>query len=202
MKIKVRQTAEAAILDLVNPGVDGAEDAVVSSRTLSPDTECTITLPDVHDPSGVEFGDVVVSTPPEAATPPADQPPADPAPADTPAEPKDLSEVPAGLGIGRIVVYRSRTGSYDLPAIVNCTVATLDQEGVNQGHVPELTAPARVHLTVFTCGIPGTAREGNEVNEGALGGSYQEFNIPQFVPTGAEGEEIVPGTWRWPEIAS
>ena len=124
---------------------------------------------------------------------PAQTPPAE--------EVKDASEVPAGLTIGRVVIYRSKTGSYDLPAIVNCTVATLDPAGVAAGHVPELTNPARVHLTVFTCGKQGTAREGNEVNNEAAGGSYQEFNIPQFVAP-AEGEppqEPVAGTWRWPE---
>jgi hypothetical protein len=101
------------------------------------------------------------------------------------------------------VTYRSKTGSYDLPAIVNCTVATLDPKGVELGHVPELTGPSRVHLTVFTCGKQGTAREGSEVNNEAAGGSYQEFNIPQFVveETGAEDDvaEPVAGTWRWPE---
>lgn len=112
-------------------------------------------------------------------------------------------EIPAGLGIARAVIYRSKTGSYDLPAVVTATVKTLDPTGVSLGHVPELTGPSRVHLTVFTYGKQGTARDGNPVNNEAAGGSYQEFNIPQFVvpEVGAEDEpvEIVNGTWRWPE---
>jgi hypothetical protein len=112
-------------------------------------------------------------------------------------------EIPAGLGIARAVIYRSKTGKYDLPAVVTATVATLDPEGVSLGHVPELTSPSRVHLTVFTCGKQGTSRDGNPVNNEAAGGSYQEFNIPQFVveEIGADEEpaEIVAGTWRWPE---
>lgn len=113
------------------------------------------------------------------------------------------AEIPAGLGIARAVIYRSKTGSYDLPAVVTATVNTLDPQGVSLGHVPELTAANRVHLTVFTCGKAGTSRDGNPVNNEAAGGSYQEFNIPQFVvpELGAEDEavEIVAGTWRWPE---
>lgn len=111
-------------------------------------------------------------------------------------------EVPAGLTITRAVVYRSKTGAYDLPAVVTATVDTIDPKGVSLGHVPELTGPSRVHLTVFTCGKQGTAREGNVVNNEAAGGSYQEFNIPQFVvpEVGAEDApvEVVAGTWRWP----
>lgn len=128
-------------------------------------------------------------------------------PEDTPEPPPDdaveVTEIPAGLAIGRVVIYRSKTGTYDLPAIVNCTQASIDPVGVEAGHVPELTGPSRVHLTVFTCGKQGTAREGNEVNNEAAGGSYQEFNIPQFVVeeggTDAEPAQIVAGTWRWPE---
>ncbi|HEX7246433.1 MAG TPA: hypothetical protein VF245_12810 [Solirubrobacterales bacterium] len=103
--------------------------------------------------------------------------------------------LPAGLTIGRMVVYRSKTGSYDLPAVVTATQLSLDPKGVELGHVPELSGTDRVHLTVFTCGKQGTAREGNAVNNEAAGGSYQEFDIPQHV----EGDEIAPGSWRWPE---
>lgn len=133
-----------------------------------------------------------------------DQSPGGDAVLEEPAEGAEAAaEVPAGLTITRAVVYRSKTGKYDLPAVVTATVDTLDPAGVAAGHVPELTAANRVHLTVFTCGKQGTAREGNEVNNEAAGGSYQEFNIPQFVEpeTGAEDEavEIVAGTWRWPK---
>lgn len=104
-------------------------------------------------------------------------------------------EIPAGLTITRMVVYRSKTGKYDLPAVVTATVATLDPEGVEAGHVPALASASHVHLTVFTCGKQGTAREGNAVNNEAAGGSYQEFNIPSHVGD----DEPAPGTWRWPE---
>lgn len=66
--------------------------------------------------------------------------------------------------IGRIVWYRSKTAPYDVPAIINATTETLSPEGVELGHVPMLSSGVHVHLTVFTPGKPGTAREGNDVN--------------------------------------
>lgn len=109
-------------------------------------------------------------------------------------------QMPAGLGLGRIVIYRSKTGSYDLPAVVTATVDTLDPKGVELGHVPALSGPAHVHLTVFTCGKQGTARVDNKVNNEAAGGTYQEFNIPnEFLGDEKAGDsEPSPGTWRWP----
>lgn len=107
-----------------------------------------------------------------------------------------------GLTIGRIVTYRSKTGSYDLPAIVTATTATLDPKGVELGHVPPLSSDEHVHLTVFTCGKRGTAREGNEVNGEAAGGSYQEWDVVHgLIGETATGEAIEPppGSWRWPE---
>lgn len=103
--------------------------------------------------------------------------------------------------IGRIVTYRSKTGAYDLPAIITATEKTLDPEGVRLGHVPNLTRYNAVHLTVFTCGKQGTAREGNEVNPTIGGGSYQEFDIPQAEELDID-EPPAPGTWRWPERVS
>lgn len=98
--------------------------------------------------------------------------------------------------IGRIVIYRSRTGNYDVPAIIT---ATDDRMGVELGHVPPLTGYNAVHLTVFTPGKQGTAREGNEVNPTIGGGSsYQEFDIPQSEELDID-ETPAPGTWRWPE---
>lgn len=102
--------------------------------------------------------------------------------------------------LGRIVLYRSRTGNYDCAAIVTATKDTLDPEGVRMGHVPELSSEHHVHLTVFTPGRPGTSRE----QEGAVqliggpppsmnqGGSYSEWNIPAYL------DDPAPGTWRWP----
>lgn len=101
---------------------------------------------------------------------------------------------PPGLTIGRIVIYRSKTGNYDLPAIITATVDTLDPKGVELGHVPPLSGNNCVHLTVFTCGKQGTAREGHVVNNEAAGGSYQEFDIAES----SSDTEPEPGSWRWP----
>lgn len=195
------------------------------AATLGVGQEIELDLPAVSDENGIGFGEVI-STPSdkpadESAEAPAetaeaedeggqtdtaaasDTPTGDSAgtPPEEPAEP--VAEIPAGLAIGRAVTYRSKTGSYDLPAVVTATIATLDPTGVELGHVPPLTAADHVHLTVFTCGKQGTSREGNPVNNEAAGGSYQEFDIPQFVvpELGAEDAavEIPAGTWRWPE---
>lgn len=99
--------------------------------------------------------------------------------------------------IGRIVIYRSKTADYDLPAIVTGTVESLDPVGLELGHVAPLRDESCVHLTVFTCGRPGTSREDNEPNPNVAGGTYQEVDIP---PADEDGE-IAPGTWRWPERA-
>lgn len=100
--------------------------------------------------------------------------------------------------IGRIVIYRSRTGDYDVPAIVNCTVATLSPKGVELGHVPALTDPWHVHLTVLTPGRPGLRRDATdfavESEHGRsenVAGTYQEWDI---------GPGDGPGQWRWPQI--
>lgn len=111
-----------------------------------------------------------------------------------------MSRVVGGqpLQIGRIVHYRSRTGSYTVPAIVNCTQDSIYQPGVDAGHVPPLTQEHAVHLTVFTPGQPGMRMGGTDfiaepqhrVSEN-VAGCYQEWDIP-FDPAGA------PGTWSWP----
>lgn len=103
--------------------------------------------------------------------------------------------------VGRIVIYRSRTGNYDVPAIINATAATLDPKGVELGHVPALSGDEHVHLTVFTPGKPGTAREGSEVRSENVAGCYQEWNIPQDDLEDDSPADSVPspGTWRWPE---
>lgn len=100
-----------------------------------------------------------------------------------------------GIAIGRIVWYRSRTGDYWCPAVINCCTDTLDPEGVKLGHVPALTTDEYVHLTVFTPGKPGTRRErvelAGDLSEN-VAGCYQEWNV-MHDPEGR------PGTWRWPE---
>lgn len=109
--------------------------------------------------------------------------------------------------IGRIVIYRSRTGDYDVPAIINATAETLDEKGVEAERVPPLTAPGNVHLTVFSPGVydgvPPQFEGARYVASAGLalqnqGGTYQEWDIPLNDP--ATGE-IAPGTWRWPVIA-
>jgi hypothetical protein len=100
--------------------------------------------------------------------------------------------------LGRIVIYRSRTGDYDVPAIVTATVDTLNAKGVELGHVPALMAAHHVHLTVFTPGKPGMRRDAadfkveSEHGRGEnVSGCYQEWDIPE-----ANALDIAPGTWR------
>lgn len=105
--------------------------------------------------------------------------------------------------IGRIVIYRSRTGSYSVPAIINATVDTLNPDGVAAGHVPPLEHPTDVHLTVFTPGKPGMrggagdflveSEHGRSEN---VAGCYQEWSIPFDA---SDEPEQAPGTWRWPQ---
>lgn len=100
--------------------------------------------------------------------------------------------------LGRIVIYRSRTGAYDVPAIVNCTPESIYPPGVEGGFVPALTGEDHVHLTVLTPGKPGMrasaddflAKPPGAISEN-VAGCYQEWDIPHD-PAGA------PGTWRWP----
>jgi hypothetical protein len=102
--------------------------------------------------------------------------------------------------IGRIVLYRSRTGDYTVPAIVTATVDTLNPKGVELGHVPALTGDQHVHLTVLTPGKPGKRRgaddflvESEHPRSENVAGCYQEWDIAAGDP-GDHG----PGTWIWP----
>lgn len=120
--------------------------------------------------------------------------------------------------LGRIVIYRSRTGDYDVPAVVTCTAESIAQRGVEmfaktdgKAGVPPLTGVGHVHLTVLTPGIPSelTRRadaedfivepeHGLPVSENASG-TYQEWDIPMNCANcEAGGETPMPGTWRWP----
>lgn len=100
--------------------------------------------------------------------------------------------------LGRIVHYRSRTGNYSVPAIINCTLASIYQPGVEGGHMPAIESADRVHLTVFSAGFPGKRVDADDfvvtsdqpVSEN-LAGCYQEWNIPYDPDCG-------PGTWCWP----
>lgn len=103
--------------------------------------------------------------------------------------------------IGRIVIYRSRTGDYDVPAIITATQDTLNPRGVTLGHVPDLSGSLCVHLTVFTPGKPGMRRgaddflvESEHGRSENVAGCYQEWDIPM-------SDNPQPGTWRWPELA-
>lgn len=126
--------------------------------------------------------------------------------------------------IGRIVLYRSRTGNYTVPAIITATVESLNPAGVEAGHVPALSSDLHVHLTVFTPGKPMMrvgaddfeveSPHGRSEN---VGGVYQEFDIGPAVVYHEEGtvaalsgsydgdpDDLVrpfpPGTWAWPAI--
>ena len=110
-----------------------------------------------------------------------------------------------GITIGRIVIYRSRTGRYSVPAIINCTTDSIDPVGVEAGHVPALDTDENVHLTVFTPGKPGMRRSNQAMADMGLtasqvenlsenvAGCYQEWNV-RHDPSGES-----PGSWRWPE---
>jgi hypothetical protein len=107
--------------------------------------------------------------------------------------------------IGRIVTFRSRTGDYDVPAIVTATKETLNPKGVEAGHVPALSSTRRVHLTVFTPGRPGLRSDAADFKVESphgrsenVAGCYQEWDVPELL-RGSVDDEIAPGTWRWPE---
>lgn len=120
---------------------------------------------------------------------------------------------PQKPSICRIVVYRSRTGNYSVPAVVTATEDSLYRPGVEGGFVPDLSSPMHVHLTVFTPGLPGmrvTAEdfeapvpEGQVISEN-VAGCYQEWNVPfEALRLGGPVDDphhLVPsaGTWHWP----
>lgn len=116
--------------------------------------------------------------------------------------------------LGRVVLYRSRTGSYTVTGIVNCTTRSINPVGVETGNVPPLSSERHVHLTVFTPGKPGLRAAADDFKvESQFGisenvaGCYQEWDIPFWEPADAErqawedGDYGVqpPGTWAWPQ---
>lgn len=119
-----------------------------------------------------------------------------------------MDQVPT---IGRIVHYRSRTGKYDVAAIVTATVNQLNPEGVEAGAVPPLSGPDYVHLQVLSPGTPGMRYGAQDflveseypVQEN-VNGTYQEWDIPftsveASADIGSAGwDDVPPGTWRWP----
>lgn len=125
--------------------------------------------------------------------------------------------------IGRIVIYRSRTGNYSVPAIVTATVDTLAPEGVKRyeetgGHegVPPLSSETHVHLTVLTPGKPGLRVNAQDFEVESphgraenVGGVYQEWDVPldaapEFgeedeAPSDAEYERRAKAYGKWAE---
>lgn len=116
--------------------------------------------------------------------------------------------------IGRVVIYRSKVGEYDVPAIITATQETLHPEGVElfresggSDGVPPLSSPDHVHLTVLTPGL--SSSEPPKPLDANMGGTYREWNVPMFeprqeqspvpgtVPTPVDPD---PGSWRWPVI--
>lgn len=97
--------------------------------------------------------------------------------------------------IGRVVIYRSKTGRYSVPAIVTATVDTLYRPAVEGGHIPDLDSPDHVHLTVLTPGTPGERMPHTDPSITAVnaGGTYQEWNVPFDVHGGDDSQQ--PGSW-------
>lgn len=102
--------------------------------------------------------------------------------------------------IGRVVIYRSRTGNYSVPAIITATQDTLYRPGVDGGYVPDLSSEEHVHLHVLTPGVPGKRTDADDFlvesphgRQENVGGAYQEHDVP-LDPDGG------PGTWSWPVI--
>jgi hypothetical protein len=106
--------------------------------------------------------------------------------------------------LGHIVLYRSRTGEYDVPAVIAGTQASLHIPNVQAGYVPPLSSPRHVHLVCLTPGAPGKRGEAKDfrvvskypISEN-LAGTYQEWDIGEHVGDG----EPEPGSWRWPPTA-
>lgn len=110
----------------------------------------------------------------------------------------------SGLGIGRVVHYRSRTGKYTVPAIITATLETLYRPGVDGGYISDLSGVNHVHLTVLTPGYPGKrgnakdfeARQDAKISEN-VAGTYQEWDVPHG-ELDAEGN-LPAGTWGFPQ---
>lgn len=119
--------------------------------------------------------------------------------------------------IGRVVLYRSRTGNYTVPAIITATTDSLYQPNVDAGHIAGLTDEQHVHLSALTPGKPGTRGSENvdmlvpdsdaRPIRPNIAGLYQEDDVPQWDPAWLpespvfdhEHLDLQPaGTWTWP----
>lgn len=88
--------------------------------------------------------------------------------------------------LGATVHYVSRTGSYEVPAIVTANAMTINQANVDLGLLPGLQNEGRVHLLVMSPGPSGRragatdfkveSQHGRSENQG---GTYTEWDIPE-----------------------
>lgn len=109
--------------------------------------------------------------------------------------------------IGRVVLYRSKTGRYTLPADIAVTVDTIYRPAVDAGFMVDLTDTLHVHLIVKTAGLQGARLPDTDpsIAAQAAGGTYQEHNIPFWLPpdgwmppSAGDYSDQEPGTWTWP----
>lgn len=110
--------------------------------------------------------------------------------------------------IGRIVLYRSRTGNYTAPAIVTATHRSLNPKGVDAGAIPPLTGDDHLHLQVLTPGTPGKRIGAGDFVDGSdrpvaenVSGTYTEWDVPFAGAEQTEDydrDEFPAGTWAWP----
>ena len=121
------------------------------------------------------------------------------------------------IRLGERVVYRSRTGDYSLTGIVTATVDTINPIGVERGQVPPLTANDRVHLAIFTPGLPPvdmppvtrtivdpTKPLGSRVRPFTYDPGIPELTPDEFIAIQALGgtyQEFDVPTWRDPRMA-
>lgn len=126
--------------------------------------------------------------------------------------PVETAATPAPT-LARSVLYRSRTGSYTVPAVVTCTTRSLNPAGVESGNLPPLSSDRHVHLTVLTPGKPGKRATADDfvvtsqepISEN-VAGCYQEWDVPEWTAPdeqlqlweSGDYSQQAPGTWAWP----
>ena len=117
--------------------------------------------------------------------------------------------------IGRVVLYRSRTGNYTVPAIITATADSLHWPNVEAGYIAGVSNVMHVHLSALTPGKPGTRGPENvdmQVPDSPerpirpnVAGLYQEDDVPFWEPEDGfshDALEMQPaGTWTWPPRA-
>ncbi len=103
--------------------------------------------------------------------------------------------------IGRIVIYRSRTGNYSVPAIITAAQDTLWEEGVLTGMVPPLSSPDHVHLHVITPGGQRSYQEHDVSPAGPRSGRRLDMRSGDQLAAGEQEDGAIrqnPRTWAWP----